>query len=154
MKYSVELFAVKNNEIINRFKVYDYESDKIYLISTQNKQELIDEIINKFKETLKDFDNLIVNRLGPSYQILAQDYERKKLPEEYKELFEQSKKECEEYQKSEEGQKELLKYYMQRSLNEIQEIKDYAVKINFIDSQEFLDFMDELNKLSIDPDRK
>ena len=39
-------------------------------------------------------------------------------------------------------------------LNDIREIRKYAIENNLLDTQEFLDFMDTLNKLSIDPDRK
>ena len=39
-------------------------------------------------------------------------------------------------------------------LNDVNEIRQYAIENNLLDTQEFIDFMDELNKLSIDPDRK
>jgi hypothetical protein len=39
-------------------------------------------------------------------------------------------------------------------LKDIHEIKKYAIENNLLDTQEFLNFMDSLNELSIDPDRK
>ena len=39
-------------------------------------------------------------------------------------------------------------------LNDVNEIRQYAIENNLLDTQEFIKFMDELNKLSIDPDRK
>jgi hypothetical protein len=39
-------------------------------------------------------------------------------------------------------------------LNDVNEIRQYAIENNLLDTQEFINFMDELNKLSIDPDRK
>ena len=39
-------------------------------------------------------------------------------------------------------------------LNDVNEIRQYAIENNLLDTQEFINFMDELNKLSIDPDRE
>ena len=39
-------------------------------------------------------------------------------------------------------------------LKDVNEIRQYAIENNLLDTQEFIDFMDELNKLSIDPDRQ
>lgn len=39
-------------------------------------------------------------------------------------------------------------------LNDVNEIRQYAIENNLLDTQEFINFIDELNKLSIDPDRK
>ena len=39
-------------------------------------------------------------------------------------------------------------------LRDVNEIRQYAIENNLLDTQEFINFMDELNKLSIDPDRK
>lgn len=44
--------------------------------------------------------------------------------------------------------------YTQIILKDIREARQYAIDNNLIDTQEFLDFMDALNELSIDPDRK
>jgi hypothetical protein len=39
-------------------------------------------------------------------------------------------------------------------LKDIREYRQYAIENNLLDTQEFINFMDELNKLSIDPDRQ
>jgi hypothetical protein len=39
-------------------------------------------------------------------------------------------------------------------LNDVNEIRQYAIENNLLDTQELITFMDELNKLTIDPDRK
>lgn len=39
-------------------------------------------------------------------------------------------------------------------LKDVNEIRQYAIENDLLDTQEFINFMDELNKLSIDPDRK
>lgn len=43
--------------------------------------------------------------------------------------------------------------YSEIILKDINEIKKFAIANKLLDTQEFLDFMDELNKLSLDPDR-
>ena len=43
--------------------------------------------------------------------------------------------------------------YSEIILKKINEIKKLARDNKLLDTQEFLDFMDELNKLSLDPDR-
>ena len=43
--------------------------------------------------------------------------------------------------------------YSEIVLKSINEIKKFAIDNKLLDTQEFLDFMDELNKLSLDPDR-
>ena len=37
---------------------------------------------------------------------------------------------------------------------QIQNIREYAIEYNQLDEQWFINFLDELNKLSLDPDRK
>lgn len=39
-------------------------------------------------------------------------------------------------------------------LKDVREIRQYAIENNLLDTQEFINFMDELNKLTIDPDRE
>lgn len=39
-------------------------------------------------------------------------------------------------------------------LKDVQEIRQYAIENNLLDTQEFINFMDELNRLTIDPDRE
>ena len=38
-------------------------------------------------------------------------------------------------------------------LKDVNEIRQYAIENNLLDTQEFLNFMDTLNELTIDPDR-
>ena len=44
--------------------------------------------------------------------------------------------------------------YTQIILKDIRKARQYAIDNNLIDTQEFLNFMDALNKLSMDPDRE
>ena len=48
---------------------------------------------------------------------------------------------------------ETFNIYSEIILKDINEIKKFAIDNKLLDTQEFLDFMDELNKLSLDPDR-
>ena len=42
---------------------------------------------------------------------------------------------------------------LQQKLKEIENIEKYAIDNNLLDTQEYLNFQDALNKFSIDPDR-
>ena len=50
--------------------------------------------------------------------------------------------------------KELILQLYEASIKEIKAIRNLAIKYNILDEQETLDWLDALNKLSIDPDRK
>ncbi len=43
--------------------------------------------------------------------------------------------------------------YAKTILKEIENIEQYAIDNNLLDTQEYLNFQDTLNKFSIDPDR-
>ena len=47
----------------------------------------------------------------------------------------------------------LLNYRIPRIIRNIKECRDLAEKLNMLDSQEYLDFLDTINELSIDQDR-
>ena len=55
---------------------------------------------------------------------------------------------------SKQNPQHTFEVYTQIILKDIREARQYAIDHNLIDTQEFLDFMDALNELSIDPDRK
>ena len=55
---------------------------------------------------------------------------------------------------SKQNPQHTFEVYTQIILKDIREAKQYAIDHNLIDTQEFLNFMDALNELSIDPDRK
>ena len=43
--------------------------------------------------------------------------------------------------------------YAKTILKDIEKIEQYAIDNNLLDTQEYLNFQDSLNKFSIDPDR-
>lgn len=55
---------------------------------------------------------------------------------------------------SKQNPQHAFEVYTQIILKDIRKARQYAIDNNLIDTQEFLNFMDALNKLSMDPDRK
>lgn len=51
------------------------------------------------------------------------------------------------------NQTDYIKQLCNKSIEDIIDIRNIAVKNNLLDEQFFLDYLDELNKLSIDPER-
>ena len=49
--------------------------------------------------------------------------------------------------------KDLLRQLYKKNIKEIKQIEDLSIKYNMLDEQEYLNWKDELNKLSIDLDR-
>lgn len=49
---------------------------------------------------------------------------------------------------------EYIKQLGNSAITIIKAVRDFAEVYNLLDSQTYLDFLDELNKLSIDQDRK
>ena len=153
MIYGVEIIAVKDDTVQGKYKTYNYTSD---LIIYKEQKELIKEAIEHFKKVFDNYDYLVINKLDPVYYHLLWDFvdNNKEVPEEYRKLFEQSKKEVEDFRNSEEGKKITLFTMMKHTIEEINLCRKDAEELNLLDSQEFLNFLDELNKLSLDPDRK
>lgn len=46
-------------------------------------------------------------------------------------------------------EKEYLQFLIKTALNDVDKVIEYAEDKEFINSQEFLDFLDELNELSV-----
>ena len=55
---------------------------------------------------------------------------------------------------SKQNPQHTFEVYTQIILKDIRKARQYAIDNDLIDTQEFLNFMDALNKLSMDPDRK
>ena len=55
---------------------------------------------------------------------------------------------------SKQNSQHTFEVYTQIILKDIRKARQYAIDNNLIDTQEFLNFMDALNKLSMDPDRE
>jgi len=151
MKYSVEILAIKEDEVIAKAKTYEFESNEI--LNHLNKSKLAKEAINFFKEkekTLKD-QTLIVDKID--FSCLAIEKNFKEVPKELEQIYTTSKKEYQEYLKTPAWASDQLYYMMQTLISNAKQIRQQAQVLNILDSQEWLDYQDELNKLSIDPDR-
>lgn len=48
---------------------------------------------------------------------------------------------------------ELFKQLYQANIDEIKAIEQLSIDYNMLDSQEFLEYQDKLNELSLDPNR-
>lgn len=149
MHYYVKMKLIKNNLGIGpSIIVYNYES--------KNTEDLVNEIVefytNKIKESFTDFDYILIERLDFSYKGL--ELENKEIPEEYKELYETSKNEEKELLESKEYKINVLKRNMNKAIEVLESIRKEAEELEILDTQEFLDYQDKLNKFSLDPDRK
>lgn len=157
MTYYVKMKLVKNNLCFGQSIVdYNFKSE-IKTLEPQNNKELLKEVIDFYTENIKksfnDFDNLIIENIALSFIGLHNEYNNR-IPEEYKELYENSKKEQNEILESKEYKINSLISTMNDVKNIIKIIREEAEKLEMLDSQEFLNYQDELNKYSLDPDRK
>lgn len=157
MTYYVKMKLVKNNLCFGQSIVdYNFKSE-IKTLEPQNNKELLKEVIDFYTENIKksfsDFDNLIIENIALSFIGLHNEYNNR-IPEEYKELYENSKKEQDEILASKEYKINSLINTMNDVKNIIKIIREEAEKLEMLDSQEFLNYQDELNKYSLDPDRK
>lgn len=48
---------------------------------------------------------------------------------------------------------DLFKYLYEYNIKEIKAIRDLSIRYNMLDEQIFLDWLDDINSLSIDPER-
>ena len=156
MNYYVKMKLVKNNLCFGQTIVaYDFKSE-IKTLNPQNDQNLLKEAVDFYTENIKksftDFDSIVIINIAPTSVGLKAEY--KEIPEEYKELYETSEKEQNEIIESKEYKIERLKETMQNIKDVLKVVKEEAIKLEILDSKEFLDYQDELNKYSLDPDRK
>lgn len=49
--------------------------------------------------------------------------------------------------------KKIISELYEASIQEIKAIRNLSIEYNMLDDQNFLNWLDELNKLSVDPDR-
>lgn len=146
--YTVVITGTKDNLIGPERKFYDFESEIVN--AKQPSKELIAEIVEKYKDEFKDCDFITVRSITTTPAALNSDF-GKNIPEQYKELYEKSIKAWEDAKQEVESQ--LIEIYYEQALNSIKKLRISAASLNLLDSQAYLNFLDELNKLSIDQDR-
>lgn len=146
MIYSARINAIKNNEYIGNFYIYDFVGG--------NPPIKLDDLVEYAKSKIEsEFDNVFVDNVKPAYEGIAETHKDKEIPKELQSIYSISKQEWEKYYASMEYKKSILCNDMKRTLQHLAEIRKKAEEIEILDSQEFLDYQDELNKLSLDPDR-
>ena len=161
MHYYFKVIAIVDEIVGGSYTMYAYESSIKTVSGFKHRmpKELKEEILkwaeNKFNETNIKFDKIVIEEFTHTYQgIDWMENRGVKLSEDMLEMYEISKKECSEYEATIEGQKEfLINIRIPHLVFDIKDCRDLAEKLNMLDSQEYLNFLDELNKLSIDQDR-
>lgn len=152
MKYAFKAYQIINNRIINQYVVYDFDCPIQFGYENEKaEKELSQAAIDYVKLSVKEGD-IVIDRVFPSCWRLKWDF--KELPEEHKALYEESEKEVEAMVKSKEYEIDQLNWKMRTLEGELEAIKNKAIELEVLDSQEFLHYQDVLNKYSLDPDRK
>lgn len=147
--YGLRILGLKDNLIIADQDIFNYKSEKVVI--NLNK-ELLNEIISTLKnhERFKDCDYLVVNEFNTAHKLIENRYAQD-IPESLKDTYEESKELWNKVQ-NEVNILQLKNYYLQL-IKEIEFVKKQSENLNLLDSQEYLNFLDYLNKLSLDQDR-
>lgn len=150
MYYYVKVATIRNHMVMSGFETYKYQSDTKCGSIIRN--ELTQEVLQWAKELYNEnkiiYNDIIIETIIPSYLKLQA---KENLSEEERNILEISKKEVEDYNNSYESKKEdLLEIRIPWIIDYIKQIRNTAEQLNLLDSQEYLSFLDTLNKLSID----
>lgn len=163
MYYYVKVTAIVDKVVGGSYTMYRYESPIKtvlgfrHIIPKELKEEILKWAENKFNEVNTKFDEIIIEKFAHSYQGLSwmRDEDGREWTEDMAKTYELSKRECEEYEKTVEAQKEyLINYRIPQIITGIKECRELAEELNVLDTQDYLDFLDFLNEASIDQDRQ
>ena len=171
MLYYVEVKGIKDNKIKAHCHTYyhtdiDLCAENIYIRWDNFKEEtLIKEILEYFKTHyfVGDYDYLAINQLTTAENHDSSE-EVQSLIEKSKEItcydpFKYALDPRDSYLNSlRPGDGDVYKKYFlemasEKIIKPIERIRKFAEGHNLLDTQEYLDFLDTLNKLSIDQDR-
>lgn len=146
--YGVKLIGIKNNRVAVNYTTYKYESD-IIDISPIDNNSLIEEIIQFYKDSkmFKDCNSINIELIYPSHQLIQLNNKE----EAFKELYEASINIWDKVKTKTDIQYQNRLY--KTIIDNILFIRDKTKELNLLDSQDYLNFLDTLNKLSIDQDR-
>lgn len=161
MLYYVKVTAIVNEIMEGSFTTYNYESSikttlgHKHWIPKELKIEILEWAKNKFNETNIKFDNIVIEEFTYSHQGIIWMQDRGiQISEDMNKIYEISKKEYQEYQNSKEGRLEyLINMTIPRVVQDIKNVIQEFSELEMLDSQEYLNFMDVINQLSIDQDR-
>lgn len=152
VNYGFEIIGLKD-KAVKISKTFDSYYSEIISVNPEKNEALIEEIIKFCKDTIEEFnqcDYIYISQINPTYTWILQKYpseakDAKRYYDESMELWNKHKEECEV--------QELI-LAAERTLVYIKFLRDKFEEKGLLDSQNYLNFLDELNKLSIDQDRQ
>ena len=158
MYYYVKVTAIADKVTIGSYITYKYESPIGTISGYKNimPRELKDEILkwaeDRFNELGFKFEEIVIEDFNHSHIGITWMEDRgEKISEDMLKIYELSKKECAEYEKTIEGQKEyLLNLKIPSTIRDIKHCRELAEELKMLDTQEYLSFLDTINELSID----
>lgn len=158
MYYFIKVTAIADEVVGGSYIAYKYESPiktilgLKYKIPKELKEEILKWAESEFNKNDIKFDNIVIEEFTHSHQGLSWIKDKgEEWTEDMTKTYELSKKECEEYGKTVEAQKEyLINYRIPQIITGIKECRNLTEQLDMLDSQEYLSFLDTLNKLSID----
>ena len=161
MKYYVKVQGIKDEIVKPKYTTFSYESnieDTRPHGHHKEAKKLRKEIIEYFKnnEFFDGCDYIVIEQVAPSYLGLEWEYldKGKELSDELYKLYKESKKESNLLSNKDSERRKYLIYTMEYIINDLEYIKNEAISLNMLDSQEFINYQDTLNKYSLDPDRE
>lgn len=152
--YGITIKSIKNGMYQMGRTHFRYESDIVSVTPNSNTQEaeaLRNEVFDFFKDKFENYDSLMIEAIAPAHEFLNNEF-RGNIPQQYAEVAKESQELWEKVADEVSRQWEIQ--LMSNSIEQVNSIIEKAKELNMLDSQEFLNYLDTLNKLSIDPDRK
>lgn len=144
--YYVEIKPIINKNGFNPqiFVIDQFKTENL----SEDANEISKEILEFAKDNLKDLfpnaEEFIVTNIQPAFSKAEQNSE----------IYKESYSLWKEYHNSNEYKLKNYANMCDEAIKWITHLRQYAIDNNLLDSQNFINFMDQLNELSIDPDRK
>lgn len=162
MLYAIEYKTIGEDCRLRHSEIYDDFESKIKTLFPENEsrksKELRKEIIQQLKEKYPKL-NIVIEKIDVPYRaeflyklksyFRDNDSEVKRI--DY--IIKKSEEQLEQYEKSEEYDQDYTINEMLEILPTLRRLRWESEKYHLLDNQDFLFYMDELNKLSIDQDR-
>lgn len=140
INYYVELAEISNNVIGTKKSILNYETE-ILPINQEEQNELIKEIISKTEHLFSG--TVIITELIPTYMFLERN-NRTDDP-----LYKESKDNWEKAKASDDYQIKRLNETYKDVINTVKLVVKSVKDRKLEDTQEYLDFLDNLNEISV-----
>lgn len=145
--YTVKIVVSEDNIVKDIYTVLSHKTE-----FNPDTKETIKTILEELKSDLKEkyptSNGYSVTQITPTFKYISDTKD-----DSNKELLEESKKLWTELYNSKEFKIIELENYYSQIIEAIKKIRESAKEFNLLNTQKFLNFMDELNKLSIDPEQ-